>query len=318
MLLQRRASVTAPVGSLRASSWPRRHAVRACDPGRRLSRGYGERGPGRRILVVVVVVVVAAVVVGRRLPEALLHAVAAALAPARGRLQRVHERAADDAHLLHRLGVHPAAQDEEEEAQEGGHGVEVRVAQRVGVALVERLRDAPQPPPVQHVDPQPVEAHVHVPGGVRGRAAQHLHGLLHDLQQLLLHLVGDAAPLQRLQPEDDVQPPRLRRVGEVARRLQEGGEGRHRPQGRRRRGGGGGGGGGRPFSPPRLLVPAVLVMGAFRWNKLHVDDVDAMHFEILQLLLGFFTYKIASVVEVGATVYADLSGERATDAEKDD
>ena len=57
-----------------------------------------------------------------------------------------------------------------------------------------------------------------------------------------------------------------------------------------------------------LRLLNTVQIGAFRWNKLHIDDLDAVHFEIIPLLIGFFTYKIASIVEVGMTAYTDLSG----------
>ncbi|XP_020883333.1 uncharacterized protein LOC110229004 isoform X1 [Arabidopsis lyrata subsp. lyrata] len=45
---------------------------------------------------------------------------------------------------------------------------------------------------------------------------------------------------------------------------------------------------------PRLLVPVVLVMIFNRWNAILVPDYGFMHLELIPMLVGFFTYKIAT------------------------
>lgn len=45
---------------------------------------------------------------------------------------------------------------------------------------------------------------------------------------------------------------------------------------------------------PRLLVPVVLVMIYNRWNEILVPEYGFMHLELIPMLVGFFTYKIAT------------------------
>ncbi|KAI3457137.1 hypothetical protein Pfo_013800 [Paulownia fortunei] len=45
---------------------------------------------------------------------------------------------------------------------------------------------------------------------------------------------------------------------------------------------------------PRLLVPVVLVMLYNRWNGILVPDYGFMHLDLIPMLVGFFTYKIAT------------------------
>lgn len=45
---------------------------------------------------------------------------------------------------------------------------------------------------------------------------------------------------------------------------------------------------------PRLLVPVVLVMIYDRWNEILVPEYGFMHLELIPMLVGFFTYKIAT------------------------
>ncbi|PON43126.1 ATP synthase protein I-like protein [Parasponia andersonii] len=45
---------------------------------------------------------------------------------------------------------------------------------------------------------------------------------------------------------------------------------------------------------PRLLVPVVLVMLFSRWNGILVPEYGFMHLELIPMLVGFFTYKIAT------------------------
>ncbi|GMH40964.1 hypothetical protein BSKO_08868 [Bryopsis sp. KO-2023] len=58
-------------------------------------------------------------------------------------------------------------------------------------------------------------------------------------------------------------------------------------------------------SQPRLLVPAILVLGFNRWNTLAADDVG-VHLELLSMLVGFFTYKAALVGRQSLQVFSDL------------
>ncbi|XP_020252838.1 LOW QUALITY PROTEIN: uncharacterized protein LOC109830095 [Asparagus officinalis] len=48
---------------------------------------------------------------------------------------------------------------------------------------------------------------------------------------------------------------------------------------------------------PRLLVPVVLVMLYNRWNGILVPDYGFMHLELIPMLVGFFTYKIATFTQ---------------------
>ncbi|KAH9791316.1 protein CONSERVED ONLY IN THE GREEN LINEAGE 160 [Citrus sinensis] len=45
---------------------------------------------------------------------------------------------------------------------------------------------------------------------------------------------------------------------------------------------------------PRLLVPVVLVMIYNRWNEIAVPEYGFLHLELIPMLVGFFTYKIAT------------------------
>ncbi|KAK4374042.1 hypothetical protein RND71_004719 [Anisodus tanguticus] len=79
-------------------------------------------------------------------------------------------------------------------------------------------------------------------------------------------------------------------------------------------GGGGGGGGGTGFKglhpldfklltnrgaagQPRLLVPVVLVMIYNRWNGILAAEYGLMHLELIPMLVGFLTYKIATFAQ---------------------
>ncbi|XP_027345600.1 protein CONSERVED ONLY IN THE GREEN LINEAGE 160, chloroplastic [Abrus precatorius] len=58
---------------------------------------------------------------------------------------------------------------------------------------------------------------------------------------------------------------------------------------------------------PRLLVPVALVMIYNRWNAILVPEFGSMHLELIPMLVGFFTYKIATfaqAVEDAITVAA--------------
>ncbi|CAK7348145.1 unnamed protein product [Dovyalis caffra] len=48
---------------------------------------------------------------------------------------------------------------------------------------------------------------------------------------------------------------------------------------------------------PRLLVPVALVMIYNRWNGILVPDYGFMHLELIPMLVGLFTYKIATFVQ---------------------
>ncbi|MED6170044.1 hypothetical protein PIB30_026896 [Stylosanthes scabra] len=48
---------------------------------------------------------------------------------------------------------------------------------------------------------------------------------------------------------------------------------------------------------PRLLVPVILVMVYNRWNSILVSEFGTMHLELIPMLVGFFTYKIATFVQ---------------------
>nr|XP_029121079.1 protein CONSERVED ONLY IN THE GREEN LINEAGE 160, chloroplastic isoform X2 [Elaeis guineensis] len=48
---------------------------------------------------------------------------------------------------------------------------------------------------------------------------------------------------------------------------------------------------------PRLLVPVALVMIYNRWNEILVPDHGFMHLQLIPMLVGFFTYKIATFVQ---------------------
>ncbi|GAB4824888.1 hypothetical protein Ancab_007758 [Ancistrocladus abbreviatus] len=53
----------------------------------------------------------------------------------------------------------------------------------------------------------------------------------------------------------------------------------------------------RAVAQPRLLVPVVLVMIYNRWNEIAVPEYGLMHLELIPMLVGFFTYKIATFVQ---------------------
>ncbi|KAK9285505.1 hypothetical protein L1049_024699 [Liquidambar formosana] len=51
------------------------------------------------------------------------------------------------------------------------------------------------------------------------------------------------------------------------------------------------------ISQPRLLVPVVLVMIYNRWNGILVPEYGFMHLDLIPMLVGFFTYKIATFIQ---------------------
>ncbi|KAK9132090.1 hypothetical protein Scep_011618 [Stephania cephalantha] len=48
---------------------------------------------------------------------------------------------------------------------------------------------------------------------------------------------------------------------------------------------------------PRLLVPVALVMIYNRWNDILVPNYGFMHLDLIPMLVGFFTYKVATFVQ---------------------
>lgn len=60
---------------------------------------------------------------------------------------------------------------------------------------------------------------------------------------------------------------------------------------------------------PRLLVPVVLVMLFNRWNEIIAPEYNVLHLQLIPMLIGFFTYKAATVVEVFRDLYQPLSQE---------
>ncbi|KAA0062184.1 hypothetical protein IC582_026033 [Cucumis melo] len=48
---------------------------------------------------------------------------------------------------------------------------------------------------------------------------------------------------------------------------------------------------------PRLLVPVILVMIYNRWNGILVEDYGVMQLQLIPMLVGFFTYKVATFVQ---------------------
>lgn len=51
------------------------------------------------------------------------------------------------------------------------------------------------------------------------------------------------------------------------------------------------------IAQPRLLVPVALVMIYNRWNEIVVPEFGFMHLELIPMLVGFFTYKVATFVQ---------------------
>eukprot|EP00249_Psilotum_nudum_P000774 c12888_g1_i1 orf=115-1182(+) len=59
---------------------------------------------------------------------------------------------------------------------------------------------------------------------------------------------------------------------------------------------------------PRLLVPVVLVMIYNRWNEFLVSEYGFIHLQLIPILIGFFTYKAATVVEVFKDLFPIVKG----------
>lgn len=51
------------------------------------------------------------------------------------------------------------------------------------------------------------------------------------------------------------------------------------------------------ISQPRLLVPVALVMIYNRWNGIIAPEYGLMHLDLIPMLVGFFTYKIATFTQ---------------------
>ncbi|KAK4487057.1 hypothetical protein RD792_006372 [Penstemon davidsonii] len=60
---------------------------------------------------------------------------------------------------------------------------------------------------------------------------------------------------------------------------------------------------------PRVLVPVVLVMLYNRWNGILVPEYGFMHLELIPMLVGFFTYKIATFAQAIEAALSPASAE---------
>lgn len=54
---------------------------------------------------------------------------------------------------------------------------------------------------------------------------------------------------------------------------------------------------------PRLLVPVVLVLAFNRWNKVLAPEYGLLELQLIPILVGFFTYKAGTLVQVFAELY---------------
>nr|XP_043634407.1 protein CONSERVED ONLY IN THE GREEN LINEAGE 160, chloroplastic isoform X2 [Erigeron canadensis] len=66
---------------------------------------------------------------------------------------------------------------------------------------------------------------------------------------------------------------------------------------------------------PRLLVPVALVMIYNRWNGIVVPEYGLMHLELIPMLVGFFTYKIATFTQAIEDAINVVSDDVQTDEE---
>lgn len=57
---------------------------------------------------------------------------------------------------------------------------------------------------------------------------------------------------------------------------------------------------------PRLLVPVVLVMVFNRWNGIVAPQYGLMHLELIPMLVGFFTYKVATFAQAIEAALPDV------------
>ncbi|GAX83105.1 hypothetical protein CEUSTIGMA_g10531.t1 [Chlamydomonas eustigma] len=60
------------------------------------------------------------------------------------------------------------------------------------------------------------------------------------------------------------------------------------------------------LSQPRLLIPVILTLLFNRWNVLYADKVGVT-LQLLPMMIGFFTYKIAVLARESKDLMADLS-----------
>ena len=60
-------------------------------------------------------------------------------------------------------------------------------------------------------------------------------------------------------------------------------------------------------SQPRLLIPLVLALSFNRWNQLYAEQVGVT-LQLLPILAGFFTYKLALITTQAKEVYDGLGG----------
>ena len=68
--------------------------------------------------------------------------------------------------------------------------------------------------------------------------------------------------------------------------------------------GGGAGGGG--AGPPRLLIPVILVLVFNRWNQVYAESYGVT-LQLIPMLLGFFTYKLAVIGRQGLAELSSFS-----------
>ena len=71
--------------------------------------------------------------------------------------------------------------------------------------------------------------------------------------------------------------------------------------------------GGGQGGPPSILVPVILFMALNRWNTFFAEDVG-LALSPIPMLLGFFTYKPASVFQA----FRDVLEEEQKDGEGED
>mmetsp|Transcript_8378 Transcript_8378/g.14368 ORF Transcript_8378/g.14368 Transcript_8378/m.14368 type:complete len:396 (-) Transcript_8378:1090-2277(-) len=65
----------------------------------------------------------------------------------------------------------------------------------------------------------------------------------------------------------------------------------------------------------RLLIPVILALGYNRWESLYAEPYS-LHLDLLAILVGFLTYKLAVFARQGKQVMDDLSTPRVPDADQ--